>query len=31
MKTKKSKIYNGKKKGSSITGASLTGGLYIEK
>jgi hypothetical protein len=28
---KKPKIYNGKKKASSISGAGLTGGLYVEK
>jgi hypothetical protein len=29
--TKKPKIYNGKKKASSINGAGLTGNLYVEK
>ena len=29
--TKKPKIYNGKKKASSINGAGLTGCLYVEK
>ena len=29
--TKKPKIYNGRKKASSINGAGLTGGQYVEK
>ena len=29
--TKKPKIYNGKKKASSINGAGLTGCLYVEE